>query len=119
MLIIYIHFLIFVQEELDKKLKENIESQKKVHRELNQMKVENQWLVNNKRISSGTEEKVEDMARDLQGLKRELKEEKEKVNNFALCRKKYMDQFIQVKNLLDWKTQLAEKNKELKDENSR
>ena len=43
------------------------------------MKVENQWLVSNKKKTSGSEEKVEDMAIELQELKREIKDEKEKV----------------------------------------
>jgi len=89
-------------EELEKKLNLSLESHKKYNRELNQLKVENQWLVSDKKKSIGSETKVEDISRELQDVKRELKEEKEKVQN-----------------LLEWKSQLAEKNKELKDENNR
>ena len=68
-----------LQEELGKNLKVNTESKKKVERELSQIKVENQWLVTNKKNRGGSEERVEDLARELLDLKRELKEEKEKV----------------------------------------
>jgi len=87
---------------LEKKLKVSSEKTKILDRDLSQLKVENQWLVNNNKKSNGNEEKVEDMARELQELKVELRKEKEKVMN-----------------LVDWKSQLAEKNKSLKDENDR
>ena len=51
-------------------------------KELTQLKVENQWLVSNNKQASGSEEKVEDMARELQDLKLELRNEKEKVELF-------------------------------------
>jgi len=89
-------------EQLDKKLKVSNESRKSLDKELTQLRVENQWLVSNKKKNSGSYEKAEDMARELQDLKLELRNEKEKV-----------------KNLVDWKSQLAEKNKILKDENNR
>jgi len=88
--------------ELEKKLNISIETQKRNSRELSQLKVENQWLVSDKKKGPGSDEKVEDISRELQEVKRELKDEKEKV-----------------KNLLDWKSQLADKNKELKEENNR
>ena len=50
--------------------------------ELTQLKVENQWLVSNNKKTSGSEEKVEDMAKELQELKLELMNEKEKVAVF-------------------------------------
>ena len=61
-------------------MKINTESKKKAERELSQIKVENQWLVTNKKNRGGSEERVEDLARELQDLKRELKEEREKVS---------------------------------------
>ena len=39
-----------------------------LNKELTQLKVENQWLVSNNKKASGSEEKVEDMARELQEL---------------------------------------------------
>merc|ERR1712123_51809 len=89
-------------EQLEKKLKVGSEQTKILDRNLSQLKVENQWLVNNNKKGNGNEEKAEDMARELQELKVELRKEKEKVMN-----------------LVDWKSQLAEKNKSLKDENDR
>merc|ERR1711892_103598 len=56
-------------EELNKKIKVSIESKKKLEKEVSQLKVENQWLVSNKKKTSGSEEKVEDMAIELQELK--------------------------------------------------
>merc|ERR1712059_91236 len=50
----------------------------------------------------GTSEKVGEVARELEMVKVELREEK-----------------MKVKNLADWKSQLADKNKELKEENIR
>merc|ERR1712018_574807 len=85
-------------EQLEKKLKVSTESKKSLDKELTQLKVENQWLVSNNKKSSGRHEKAEDIARELQDLKLQLRNEKEKV-----------------KNLVDWKSQLAEKNKLLKD----
>jgi hypothetical protein len=51
-------------------------------KELTQLKVENQWLVSSNKKASGSEEKLEDMARELQELKLELRNEKEKVKMF-------------------------------------
>ena len=48
-------------------------------KDLTQLKVENLWLVSNNKKASGGEEKVEDMARKVQELKLELRNEKEKV----------------------------------------
>ena len=59
-------------------------------RELTQLKVENQWLVSNNKKASGSEEKVEDMARELQELKLELRNEKEKVGLFFSLLKYYI-----------------------------
>ena len=86
---------------------------------MTQLKVENQWLVSNNKKASGSEEKVEDMARELQELKLELRNEKEKVavylkNKYTLCKI-----YLQVKNLADWKSQLANKKNSLKEENDR
>jgi len=48
-------------------------------KELTQLREENQWLVNNNKRSSGKQEKAEDIAREIQDLKLELRNEKEKV----------------------------------------
>ena len=52
---------------------------KRFDKEFTQLKVENQWLVSNNKKGTGSEEKVEDMARELQELKIALRNEKEKV----------------------------------------
>ena len=56
-----------------------MDTKKKLDREINQLSVENQWLANSKKKSSGVDEKMEDMGRELQEVKQELREEKEKV----------------------------------------
>ena len=66
------------------------------------MKVENKWLDSSRKISSEKESKMHEMSNEVQDLRRELREEKEKV-----------------KKLADWKTQLVEKNKLLKEENDK
>ena len=91
-----------------------------IDKELTLLKVENQWLVSNKKKkTSGSEEKVEDMARELQELKLELRNGKEKVALFSAIQCAFSKSYFQVKNLADWKSQLAEKNKSLKEENNR
>ena len=60
-------------------LNRSIQAKAKLEREINHLSVENQWLANNKKKSSGDTEKMEDMGRELHELKQELKEEKEKV----------------------------------------
>ena len=45
------------------------------------MSVENQWLGNSKKKGSGVNEKMEDMGREIQEIKQELREEKEKVKH--------------------------------------
>ena len=71
--------LSFLQEHLEKKLQEISESKKLLDKELTQLRVENQWLVNNNKKSSGKQETAEDIAREIQDLKLELRNEKEKV----------------------------------------
>ena len=71
--------LSFLQEHLEKKLQEISESKKLLDKELTQLRVENQWLVNNNKRSSGKQETAEDIAREIQDLKLELRNEKDKV----------------------------------------
>ena len=66
------------------------------------MRVENKWLDSSRKISSEKESKMREMSNEVQDLRRELREEKEKV-----------------KNLTDWKIQLVENNKLLKEENEK
>ena len=89
-----------------------------MEKELTQLRVENQWLVGNNKKSNGNGEKVEDMARELQEIKLELRNEKEKVH-YIIHHRFTLGYHFQVKNLVDWKSQLAEKNKSLQDENDR
>eukprot|EP00092_Neocalanus_flemingeri_P005056 GFUD01005436.1.p1 GENE.GFUD01005436.1~~GFUD01005436.1.p1 ORF type:complete len:507 (+),score=184.69 GFUD01005436.1:185-1705(+) len=89
-------------EELKKNLNEQLEREKKITKEMSQLKVENQWLINNQKDTAGKSDKTDVKEEELESLKKELKEEMEKV-----------------KNLTSWKSQLMEKNKELKDDNER
>ena len=57
------------------------ESRAKLEREINQLNVENKWLANNTKKTSGVNAKIEDMERELHDLKHDLREEKEKVLN--------------------------------------
>merc|ERR1712106_599334 len=60
------------------------------------------------------------MARELQEIKLELRNEKEKVyRRYYWYHMFKLVYYMQVKNLVDWKSQLAEKNKSLQDENDR
>jgi len=88
--------------ELKKKVNEQLEREKKIRSDIGQLKVENQWLINNQKNSSGNTDRIDVKEGELDALKKELKEEKEKV-----------------KNLTTWKSQLTEKNKELKEDNHR
>ena len=70
-------------------------------KELGQLKTENQWLVNNQKGKKSVD--VEDESqKQFEIYKKELKGEKEKVENLSV-----------------WKSQLSDKNKELKEENKR
>jgi len=89
-------------EELTKKLQNVILSQKNLDKEYSQLKVENQWLASSQKKSEKIGGKLEESAREIQELRKELQEEK-----------------IKVKNLSEWKSQLADKNKDLKQENTR
>merc|ERR1712029_461352 len=84
-------------EELTKKLQNVILSQKNLDKEYSQLKVENQWLASSQKKSEKIGGKLEESAREIQELRKELQEER-----------------IKVKNLSEWKSQLADKNKDLK-----
>ena len=66
-------------EELNKKLQNSLGSQKVLEKELSQLKVENQWLASSQKKASSIEGKMEESAREIQELRRELQEEKVKV----------------------------------------
>ena len=83
-------------------MNEHLEREKKIRKELDQLKVENQWLINNQKNTAGRTDRIEIKEGEIESLKKELKEEKDKV-----------------KNLTSWKSQLMEKNKELKEDNER
>jgi len=89
-------------ERLTSKFKILAESQKKLELECNQLKVEKQWLVNDKKKQSLNQSRFDEFAGEIEELNSQLKNEREKV-----------------KNLSDWKYQLVEKNKILKEENNR
>ena len=75
--------------------------EKLIKRELSELKTEHQWLLNNQK-SSNQSKKSEESGKEIVLLEKTLKEEKDKV-----------------KNLTEWKSQLSEKNKELKQENEK
>ena len=77
------------------------ENEKKLSKELGQLKTENQWLVNNQKGKKSVDDKDESQ-KQFEMYKKELKDEKEKVENLSV-----------------WKSQLSDKNKELKEENKR
>ena len=77
------------------------ENEKKISKELGQLKSENQWLVNNQKKKKSVDARDESQMQ-FEMYKKELKGEKEKVENLSV-----------------WKSQLSEKNKELKAENAR
>ena len=73
--------IFLIQEALKNQLSCSIDAKKKLDKDINQLSVENQWLANSKKKSSGVNEKMEDMGIEIQELKRELREEKEKVEH--------------------------------------
>lgn len=72
-----------------------------MNKELGQLKSENQWLVNNQKGKKSVDPRDESQ-KQFEMYKKELKDEKEKVENLSV-----------------WKSQLSDKNKELKEENKR
>ena len=66
-------------EELNKKLQSSVMNFKSLEKELSQLKVENQWLVGSQKKCSSIEGKIEESAREIQELRKELREEKTKV----------------------------------------
>ena len=72
-----------------------------MNKELGQLKSENQWLVNNQKGKKSVDPRDESQ-KQFEMYKKELKDEKEKVENLSV-----------------WKSQLSDKNKELKEENER
>jgi hypothetical protein len=79
---------------------EQLEREQKIRNEIGQLRVENQWLINNQKNAGGKEEIKDEKAVEVESLTKELREEK-------------------VQNLTTWKSQLMEKNKELKIDNAR
>ena len=66
------------------------------------MKTENQWLVTNNQKDRKSVDVRDESQKQFETYKKELKGEKEKVANLSV-----------------WKSQLSDKNKELKEENER
>ena len=93
---------LYFQDDLKKNVNEQLEREKKIRNEIGQLRVENQWLINNQKNTGGKAEIMDEKAIEVESLMKELREEKEKV-----------------KNLTTWKSQLLEKNKELKEDNAR
>ena len=93
---------LILQEDVKNKLNNSRSSCKRLEKELSLLKVENQWLASNKKVSANNDSKIQETTQEIAKLKREIKEEREKVNN-----------------LTDWKNQLVEKNKTLLAENKR
>ena len=71
-------------------------------RELAKLKTENHRLVNNQKGKKALDIKTDESQKQFEMYKQELREEREKVTNLSL-----------------WKSQLSEKNKELREENDR
>ena len=90
------------QGDLKKKQDEQLENEKRLSREIGQLNIENQWLINDQKNKKGKGDWMEVNEGELDSVKKELKEEKEKV-----------------KDLSSWKYQLVEKNKELTKDNDR
>ena len=70
----------YFQERLTSKFKILAESQKKLELECNQLKVENQWLVNDKKKQSLNQSRFDEFAGEIEELNSQLKNEREKVN---------------------------------------
>ena len=77
------------------------DKEKQQRKQLQELKTENQWLIQNQKKSGDSPNKrsQESHEKQLDMLRNELKEERDKV-----------------KNLTGWKSQLSDKNKELKEE---
>ena len=95
------HITFVFQNELKKKLFQTQDREKHLKRELSGLKTEHQWVLNNQK-SANQSKKVDESGKAVEALHHELKEEREKV-----------------KNLAEWKSQLTDKNKELKQENEK
>ena len=67
-------------------MKSMSETKRKLELEVNQLKVENQWLVNNSK-KNNMKDTTEDMEREIHDLSLELKAEKEKVSFKILSNK--------------------------------
>ena len=80
------------------------DKEKQQRKQLQELKTENQWLIQNQKKSGDSPNKrsQESHEKQLDMLRNELKEERDKV-----------------KNLTGWKSQLSDKNKELKEENDK
>ena len=83
-------------------MNKQLEREQKIRNEIGQLRVENQWLINNQKKTVGKAERMDEKTTEIESLLKKLREEKDNV-----------------KNLTTWKSQLMEKNKELKDDNAR
>ena len=63
-------------------MNESEESLTRIRREMNQIKVENQWLITNSKESNVNHVKIGDMERELEYMRKDLKDETEKVKYF-------------------------------------
>ena len=83
---------------------ESQDRDKQQRKQLQELKTENQWLIQNQKKSGDSPNKrqKDSHEKQLDMLRTELKEERDKV-----------------KNLTGWKSQLSDKNKELKEENDK
>ena len=81
-------------------MNEKLEREKKIGNEIGQLRVENQWFINSQKHTGGKAERMDEKAIEIESLMKKLREEK-------------------VKNFTTWKSQLMEKNKELKEDNAR
>ena len=94
-----------MQGNVKKSHDEQLDIEQELKKEISRLNLENQWLINNQKSQKDTiksTDEVDEDDEDIEKMKKELRDEKEKV-----------------KNLTSWKSQLAEKNKELKEDNER
>lgn len=69
-------------EELNKKLQSSVNNHRNLEKDFSQLKVENQWLASSQKKASSIEGKIEESAREIQELRKELREEKTKVKSW-------------------------------------
>ena len=60
-------------------MNEQLEREKRIRNEIGQIKVENQWLINNKKNPGDKAERMDEKAIEVESLMKKLDEEKDKL----------------------------------------